>query len=170
MQLLQPIVTATCQALQTDTSTSDNSRSKLVGGLIEVYCTDVDWGHLANSHDQALQLEHRLCKLGTQHMLTAASASHGPITESEGVTISLGPYDAKLRAFVQCSLKISLVEATKWKQYYDEIGQTKDGMTLDYSSSDEDAIIMNGSGVTTNTSSSKVSPVKRRSFKWWRSL
>ena len=68
-------------------------------GVVEIYCTDVDW----DCHPDQDGLEIRLSRLGSQAMFEKAAT---PICEHEGLQIELGPYDPGLRAFVKCRLRI----------------------------------------------------------------
>jgi hypothetical protein len=75
-------------------------------GVVQVHCSDVDWGYMM--HDD-VALERRLTKLGTLAMFSAAeeySEFVDHISVHEGVMIALGPYDPKIKAFVQCMLKV----------------------------------------------------------------
>jgi hypothetical protein len=84
-------------------------------GMIEIHCREVDWGYLARGSDEELNLERRLCKMGTLSSMIAGNKGlslsealrQGSICHSEGVTVSLGPYDPLRKAFVQCELKVS---------------------------------------------------------------
>ena len=88
-------------------------------GIIEVYCVDVDWGHLADGLDSELHLERRLCWLGTPGMFCLNNgAKH--IHHGEGVSVALGSYDPVRRAFVQCSLKVDAIKPEACRQ--DELG------------------------------------------------
>jgi hypothetical protein len=74
-------------------------------GVVQVHCSDVDWGYMM--HDD-VALERRLTKLGTMAMFSADEESEfvDHISVHEGVTIALGPYDPKIKAFVQCMLRV----------------------------------------------------------------
>lgn len=80
--------------------------TKFMPGIIQVHCSDVDWGYLGGDCDRQLQLERRLCKMGTAVGVFSGMDEHEGIHLHEGVRIALGPYDAKLRAFVQCRLRV----------------------------------------------------------------
>ena len=81
-------------------------------GIIQVHCNEVDWGHLARrTCDSEIELERRLCKMGTSAGIFGSvddsSAGVGVhIQAHEGVHIALGRYDPKLRAFVQCKMRV----------------------------------------------------------------
>ncbi len=74
-------------------------------GVVQVHCSNVDWGYMM--HDD-VALERRLTKLGTMAMFSADEESEfvDHISVHEGVTIALGPYDPKIKAFVQCMLRV----------------------------------------------------------------
>jgi hypothetical protein len=72
---------------------------KFMPGIVQVHCNDVDWGHLFTE-----DLERRLCKMGTP--ASVFGEMQGVIECHEGVMVALGPYDAKMRGFVQCRLKV----------------------------------------------------------------
>lgn len=93
-------------------------------GVVQVFCTDMDWGVASSSSHTSRQfladLELRLCKLGTRSMFSvqrraattetadavAVKCSVQPVGFHEGVEISLGPYDPNRHAFVQCKLRV----------------------------------------------------------------
>ncbi len=74
-------------------------------GVVQVHCSDVDWGYMM--HDD-VALERRLTKLGTMAMFSANEGSEfvDHISVHEGVKIALGPFDPKIKAFVQCMLRV----------------------------------------------------------------
>jgi hypothetical protein len=81
---------------------SDKEEAALLPGIIQVHCSNVDWGYLGRC---PVLLERRLCKMGTSASVFTDDASCGVIQFHEGVTIQLGSYDAKLKGFVHCRLK-----------------------------------------------------------------
>jgi hypothetical protein len=88
-----------CSSFAVQVAASDEAA--LLPGIIQVHCSDVDWGYLGRC---PVLLERRLCKLGTPASVFTDKC--GTILCHEGVTIQLGSYDAKLKGFVHCRLKV----------------------------------------------------------------
>jgi hypothetical protein len=96
-------------------ASSEDGPPSFLPGIILVHCTEVDWGYLARRDPDLL--EKRLCKMGTPASLFVAGAedsfqSQGTsvILVGEGVSVALGRYDARLKGFVQCRLKVPQCE------------------------------------------------------------
>ena len=157
---------------------SHHEEAILLPGLVEVHCCSVDWGYMAEDHARTKELEQRLCKLGTLRGMMSARkdaesksslperkrGASGPIMETEGVTIRLGPFDAVMRAFVQCELRVCLEECAMWEPCVLRGGEERE---------EDEKGAVGGPGAGGGSSQGcEEKPVRgrRRSFRWWKQL
>ncbi len=97
------------------------AEERVLPGVIEVHCADVDWlwntEHMDRQwqEDRLFLLERRLQKLGTRQMFASGEGKGmplkcvvAPIDFSEGVEVELGQYVPARAAFVQCRLRADL--------------------------------------------------------------
>lgn len=79
-------------------------------GVVEIHCTEVNWGHLDACEDSSRRLQDRLVYLGTAGMFVPGARNeckYNPIGHgAERLLVEVGPYEPSLKAFVQCRMKV----------------------------------------------------------------
>jgi hypothetical protein len=154
---------------------SESSRLTYMPGIIHVHCSDVDWGHMIKDKC-TVELERRLARLGTMGMFSpsdqmptsAADTLHQEMVRHvevhEGVRISLGAYDAKLKAFVGCALKVGgLGLAEDPAKTPSALGINEVGVLLRYHAAEE-ALPTPSSLQSSGSAAAAARRKKRRSF------
>lgn len=81
----------------------DDDRKTFLPGLVEVECSSMDWGHLT-AHSRFLQIRN-LDALGCRPVKPGDMPVIGI---DERVYVTLGPYDAERKKFVQCKLAVQV--------------------------------------------------------------